>query len=280
MKAALTRLRHGRAVGLLRYHLYRDVLLSWPKRHACNICRWQGRRFLTYDHPFVLCPQCGSRVRHRLLAAAISNQPAARSARLDGRVLHISPEYCLMQLLRPRARHYVRGDWATTDADLRMDMSRLPFADGVFDVVVNCDTLEHIQEDRAALAECRRVLAPGGIAILTVPQSDTEADTREDPEITGAEARTLHYGQADHVRNYGLDFADRLAAAGFDVATISAADFDAADVDRHVLRPPIPLRRPWGWDNRRIFFAKRTAPPSSGTPAAAPNATAPDTTPR
>ena len=51
----LTKLRHSRPVGLARYHLYRDILLAWPRLHACNICGWRGRRFLTYLHRHVLC---------------------------------------------------------------------------------------------------------------------------------------------------------------------------------------------------------------------------------
>jgi SAM-dependent methyltransferase len=45
----------------------------------------------------------------------------------------------------------------------------LPFADGSFDLVVATDVIEHIDDDRAALAELRRVAAPGGRLLLTVP---------------------------------------------------------------------------------------------------------------
>ncbi|MBI3457159.1 MAG: class I SAM-dependent methyltransferase [Candidatus Rokubacteria bacterium] len=38
----------------------------------------------------------------------------------------------------------------------------LPFADGEFDAVLNCGVLEHVGDERAALAELRRVLGPGG----------------------------------------------------------------------------------------------------------------------
>ena len=108
----LTTLRHTRLVGLLRYYLYRDLLLRWPRRHACNICGWRGRRFLGYDGwRAVLCPQCGSQIRHRLLAAALADHPAGRRSRIDGAaILHISPEYCLGLLVSGRAAHYVGAD--------------------------------------------------------------------------------------------------------------------------------------------------------------------------
>ena len=174
----LTRLQHSRAVSLARYHLYRDVLLAWPRRHSCNICGWRGRRFLTYLHRFVLCPQCGSQIRHRLIAAALRWHAIRGRTRLDeARVLHVSPEYCLGLILRPRARRYVRADWLTADCDVRQDVTRMPFRDGAFDTLVMCDTLEHIADDRRAMDECRRVLVPGGMAIVTVPQSDDRYDT-------------------------------------------------------------------------------------------------------
>jgi SAM-dependent methyltransferase len=38
----------------------------------------------------------------------------------------------------------------------------LPFPDDAFDAVLNCGVLEHVDDERAALAELRRVLRPGG----------------------------------------------------------------------------------------------------------------------
>ena len=260
----LTRLRHSRPVGLVRYHAYRDVLLAWPRRHRCNICHWRGRRFLTYCHRFVLCPQCGSSVRHRLIAAALalpervagtSGVSHLRGA-VAGRVLHVSPEYCLGLVLRPRARRYLRADYIAADCDVRQDITRMPFAAATFDAVVCSDTLEHIVDDRAALAECRRVLTRGGIAILTVPQRDDDGPTIEDATVTTDAERSARFGQADHVRVYGSDFGDRIAAAGFRVTAVDASTFDPAYVAEHVLTPPVPIDVPWGGNLRRVYFAE------------------------
>lgn len=45
----------------------------------------------------------------------------------------------------------------------------LPFADGSFDVVGAFDVLEHSEPEQLALAELRRVLAPGGRLLMSVP---------------------------------------------------------------------------------------------------------------
>jgi SAM-dependent methyltransferase len=49
------------------------------------------------------------------------------------------------------------------------DAARMPLGADQFDVVMATDVIEHLDDDRAALAEIYRVLKPGGTAIITVP---------------------------------------------------------------------------------------------------------------
>ena len=49
------------------------------------------------------------------------------------------------------------------------DACNLPFGDGEFDLVLATDIIEHVDDDLRAVSEIRRVLAPGGTAIITVP---------------------------------------------------------------------------------------------------------------
>jgi SAM-dependent methyltransferase len=53
---------------------------------------------------------------------------------------------------------------------VRGDVTRpLPFAAGTFDAIIAAEVLEHLIEDHLALLELRRVLAPHGRLIVTVP---------------------------------------------------------------------------------------------------------------
>jgi SAM-dependent methyltransferase len=258
VSAALNRLRYSKPVAWLRHYAWR-AFLSFPERRQCNLCGWRGRRFLTYYHRHVLCPRCGSQVRHRLIAAALETRAdLTQGVAIAGCVLHISPEYCLALKLRPAARLYVAADYATADANVRADIAKLPFKDGCFDTLFACDVLEHVADDRMALRELRRVLRPGGVAVLTVPQQDHLPTTFEDPSISTGEARAAVFGQPDHVRNYGADFRERVEQAGFLASEVDGQCFSPEAVARHVLAPPVlsPTGpgRP-GWNYRTIVFA-------------------------
>jgi SAM-dependent methyltransferase len=49
---------------------------------------------------------------------------------------------------------------------------RLPLADAAADLAVALDVLEHVEDDRHALRELARVVRPGGLLVVTVPQYD------------------------------------------------------------------------------------------------------------
>lgn len=58
-----------------------------------------------------------------------------------------------------------RDGWNVTE----VGDGALPFADGSFDVVTLLDVIEHVDDDRALLAEARRLLAHGGTVLVAVP---------------------------------------------------------------------------------------------------------------
>lgn len=46
---------------------------------------------------------------------------------------------------------------------------QMPFESGSFDLAVSLDVIEHLEDDLSALRELRRVVAPGGALLITVP---------------------------------------------------------------------------------------------------------------
>src|ERR1043166_7262238 len=87
----------------------------------------------------------------------------------------------------------------------------LPFEDASFDVVTGLDVVEHLDDDVAGLKEMRRVLRPGGRALLFVPAFMF---------LWGVQDDVSH-----HRRRYTLpDLKARLAEAGLSVERATYAN--------------------------------------------------------
>ncbi len=231
----------------------------------CNICSWTGAAFTDDQwHPGTICPNCGSQVRHRLLVGALdgrSSLPGLSEADLIGGrdVLHFAPERQLRERIRNSAAHHVTADFDRGDCDLRLDISAMPSVPGEsFHTVISCDVLEHVPSDHAAFAEILRVLRPGGIAILSVPQKDPPAQTDEDPTVRSESEREQRFGQKDHVRMYGDDFIERVRLAGFNVTVLDESHFSKTDIARHGLTPPVPSHHPLATNKRRLYFCRKS----------------------
>jgi len=126
------------------------------------------------------------------------------------RALHVAPERYVTHYFQNHP--HVRCVGLDLDPgklhDMRLpavegNLEHLPFADGTFDITFCLHVLEHVEDDRRAVEELRRVLRPGGRALIMVPLFDI-VSTRE-------------YGFADpavfyHRRDYShRDFFQRLA---------------------------------------------------------------------
>jgi SAM-dependent methyltransferase len=187
-------------------------------RRLCPICGHDGI-MISVGHPprwDARCANCGSRERHRLLWLWASDGGVNRLS--DKHILHFAPEKALRRVLADNPR-YETADLRQHGVTHRVDITKLPMADGLYDVVIANHVLEHIDNDRLAIRELFRVLRPGGQALLTVPINPTRDVTYEDATITDTAERQAHFNAPDHRRFYGLDFADRLKEAGFLIET-------------------------------------------------------------
>ncbi len=92
------------------------------------------------------------------------------------------------------------------------DALALPFPDGAFDRVICSEVLEHIPDDRGAMAELARVLRPGGTMAITVPRFGPEL-------INWALSDEYHNVPGGHIRIYRRAvLEERLGAAGLKVS--------------------------------------------------------------
>ena len=84
----------------------------------------------------------------------------------------------------------------------------LPYGDSEFDLLLATDVLEHVDDDRAALRELRRVAAPGALLLVTVPAH---------PWLWSAHDEALH-----HRRRYRrAELLDRVRGAGWDPVVVT-----------------------------------------------------------
>ncbi len=201
----------------------------------CCLCQRRVRRFLPYRHggaplPAVLrekdvvgsdvanfeCPACGCHDRERHLALYLAASRLT-DALTSARILHFAPERRLQAFIAAmRPAEYVLGDlYPSRPGIRRVDMLDINFPDGHFDFVIANHVLEHVTDDARALGEIRRVLRPGGKAILQTPYSAALPTKFEDPAIRAEVARLQAYGQEDHVRLYGADLPSFVARQGF-----------------------------------------------------------------
>lgn len=91
------------------------------------------------------------------------------------------------------------------------DALALPFDDASFDRIIAAEVLEHIPDDRGAIAELVRVLAPGGRIAVTVPSRFPE-------RVNWLLDSDYHDTPGGHVRVYAkTELEERLRDAGLDV---------------------------------------------------------------
>lgn len=195
----------------------------------CPVCRRGSIAFLPYGETkraHARCPNCHSLERQRLLwlfleRRALLGKPFS--------LLHVSPEKVLFKKFQQNTfidYHPVDKfdpGYAYPKGTRNVDICEAPYESNYFDAIICIHVLEHIPDDAKAIRELYRILKPGGWAVILVPIDKNRATTFEDWSITSPAERKKHFGQPDHVRQYGMDYRNRLEAGGFTVEIDSFA---------------------------------------------------------
>jgi SAM-dependent methyltransferase len=215
---------------------------------CCSCCGFVGQFSPgPRQRPDASCPQCGSLERHRFLALV---GPALRDFWLPqtrppglARMIEVAPSTATATFRN------LFGSSTTVDAnpdadgrvvDLIASLTDLPTPSGFADFLLALHVLEHIPDDRKAMSEIARVLAPTGLAILQVPMS--RQDATDEGRVDTPEERLRRYGQADHVRLYGKDFYTRLGECGLSTVAVSPRDSMLSEsIAKYGLLPDEPL---------------------------------------
>ncbi len=142
------------------------------------------------------CPGCTATERHRMLSLVCDDvfcnwSPQGKS------LLHFAPEPCLQSKLQRLFAVYHTADLFMPRVDFKEDLQQLTFADGSYDCVLISHVMSSVPDMHASVGELRRILKPGGLAIIA------EAFTRD---------RTEEYGapRGDFWREVGMDFCNVL----------------------------------------------------------------------
>lgn len=87
---------------------------------------------------------------------------------------------------------------------VQFDLTRCPLPDESVDAIVLLNVLEHIEQDRAALAHVERILKPNGIAVIEVPAGERLYDIYDQTFL--------------HCRRYSMvGLLDKVTSAGLQV---------------------------------------------------------------
>ena len=163
------------------------------------------------------CKRCNTALRCMTLASAMMAargfrgtftefcDPAGPACGLD--VLEINSAGNLTTYLSRLPRHKLASY-------PEIDMQQMPFEEAAFDIVVHSDTLDHVPDSRRGLAECLRVLRPGGILVYTIPLVVGRTTRKRAGLKDSFHGRP---GESDYrvETEYGADFWCELMEAGF-----------------------------------------------------------------
>lgn len=140
---------------------------EYATMHDQEMVHWwfRGRRVLLRE---LIARHLGSRAGspRRLLDLGCGTGGNSAAYTEFGSVVGVEPDASALRFAQARVADESEG---RNLVYCRALGTSLPLAGESFDLVVASDVLEHIADDRSAVAEVVRVLRPGGIFVFSVP---------------------------------------------------------------------------------------------------------------
>ncbi|WP_437229618.1 methyltransferase domain-containing protein [Planctomicrobium sp. SH661] len=144
------------------------------------------------------CLGCGTLERHRMTSLVLDELYLEPSE--TGSMLHIAPEICLQQKFRGLFGTYHTCDLFMPGVDFKEDIQKMTFADASYDCIYIARVLTIPPDLDACLSEMRRVLKPGGIALIA--EIHTLDKTLEYGEMRGGRSRVIGMDFFAHCEKY------------------------------------------------------------------------------
>lgn len=191
----------GRFKSVIRPFFSR-ILMAGKPSFTCPVCAHVGpfkdkkvRRLSDITRLHSKCMKCGATERHRMMFLVLQEvlKPIKKG---ENKILHIAPESSLKAILSSHYEIYHTSDLFKPYVDFNEDIQAMSFPDGSYDAVLESRVLTIPPDLEASLKELRRILKPGGIAIL--------AETYTLPQTTEHAVKT-----DEHSRELGIDLLDR-----------------------------------------------------------------------
>ena len=204
--------------GLLRPVIYR-VFSRDKASFDCPICGYHGpfKDKRVSKKPDLVrldskCLGCGSAERHRIQYLVLREILKDWNSEAKS-MLHIAPEFCLQPILKENFGTYHTADLFAPNVDFKEDIQKMSFEDGTYDAVMVSRVLTIPPDLKASIREIRRVLKPGGIAI--VAETYTHDNNVEYGEMREGRSRQIgldtlgllrsQFSQVEHFDSFRYD---------------------------------------------------------------------------
>ncbi len=179
----------------------------------CTICGWRGMRFKPafYKDGFgdnIICESCDSWGRHRRAWGLLQDGGYLKSGL---KILDTAPMKQLSQKIQQCHVSYTSIDIeAKRKPSIQGDLTKIPFKEKTFDLVLSMQVLEHIMDDKQALRNLVSVTKDNGTLIISVPYN-------KKPGSVTREYGAPNWDEFGHVREYGVDVVERFKKEGLQI---------------------------------------------------------------